>query len=310
MRACALAHPMAPSTLPKLPLCWLRALKARLMLASVLLERVERRSEQAILDLESSHIEQTAALLGQRVVLLQRMMRAAAERMPHAAATDADEAIRLLGARTAPMTTLDQLFVAEARGLVVVVLTMPVLGPRHRVVAVPGGTMRLNWHNLLDDLTVHSRDDRQQATTLLSDARGTIFAHPQAARLLAEAASEPLMAAAVARRVTQRRPVEPSAIVWRAGGHFTAIVGVPGPEWVLSRVVPDRQLLGGIDEDWLRAAGKIGELGAVLQRTLRERATGERHQRALMAQLDSVMAAAPIGIAITRHRQFELVSAE
>ncbi|MFN9745219.1 MAG: diguanylate cyclase [Betaproteobacteria bacterium] len=407
---------MAPSTLLKLPLSWLRTLKARLMLASVLviaasvlttasvlLERVERRSEQAVLDLESSHIEQTAALLGQRVVLLQRMMRAAAERMPEAAATDADEAIRFLGARTALMTTLDQLFVADTRGRVVavhdgqqgrktavdlagngflrgtldglpvvsepmrdpfngepvVVLTMPVLGHGHRVVAMLGGTMRLNRRNLLDDLTVHSRDDRQQATTLLTDARGTIVAHPQASRLLAEAASEPLMAAAVARWVTQGRPVEPSAIVWRAGGHFTAIVGVPGPDWVLFRVVPDRQLLGGIDEahheamalaagvavaggglilalltlllhplarlrerlarldveggvdeDWPRAAGEIGELGAVLQRALRERAAGERHQRALMAQLGSVMAAAPIGIAITRHRQFELISAE
>ncbi|MFM7506927.1 MAG: PDC sensor domain-containing protein, partial [Rubrivivax sp.] len=125
---------MAPSTLLKLPLSWLRTLKARLMLASVLviaasvlatasvlLERVERRSEQAVLDLESSHIEQTAALLGQRVVLLQRMMRAAAERMPHAAATDADEAIRFLGARTALLTTLDRLFVTDARGRVVAV---------------------------------------------------------------------------------------------------------------------------------------------------------------------------------------------
>ena len=36
MRACALAHPMAPSTLLKLPLSWLRTLKARLLLASVL----------------------------------------------------------------------------------------------------------------------------------------------------------------------------------------------------------------------------------------------------------------------------------
>ena len=406
---------MAPSTLLKLPLSWLRTLKARLLLASVLviaasvlttasvlLARVELRSEQAVLDLESSHIEQKAALLGQRVVMLQRMMRAAAERMPHAAASDAAEAIRFLEARMALTTTLDHLFVADAHGHVVavhdgqrgrtstvdlagsgflrrtldglpmvsepmpdpfggkpvVVLTMPVMGPGHRVVAVFGGTMRLDRRNLLDDLTFTPRDERQQATTLLTDARGTIVAHPQGARLLADAATEPMMAAAVARWVTQGRPVEPSAIVWRAEGQFIAIAGVPGPDWVLFRVVPDGQLLGGIEEaygeamawavgvavagggvilalltlllhplaqlrervrrldadggvdDWPRAAGEIGDLGAVLQRTLRERAAGEQQQRALMAQLGSVMAAAPIGIAITRHRQFELVSAE
>lgn len=407
---------MVPSTLLKLPLSWLRTLKVRLLLASVLviassvlttanvlLARVELRSEQAVLDLESSHIEQKAALLGQHMVMLQKMMRAAAERMPHAAATDADEAIRFLAARMALTTTLDHLFVADARGHVVavhdgqrgrtsrvdlagsgflrrtleglpmvsepmpdpfggqpvVVLTMPVLGPGHRVVAVFGGTMRLDQRNLLDELTFTPRGDRQQATTLLTDARGTIVAHPQGGRLLADAATEPMMAAAVARWVTQGRPVEPSAIVWRAEGQFVAIAGVPGPDWVLFRIVPDGQLLGGIqeayreamawaagvavagggvilalltplwhplarlrervrrldaddgvDDDWPRAAGEIGDLGAVPQRTLRERAAGERQQRALMAQLGSVMAAAPIGIAIARHRQFQRVSAE
>ncbi len=407
---------MLPSTLLKLPLGWLRTLKARLMFASVLviaasvlatasvlLHRVEARSEQAVVDLESSHIEQIAALLGQRVVMLQKMMRGAAERMPADAATDVDAAVRFLDARLALMATLDRVFVADRRGRIVavhdgrqgqpsdvdlsgseffqrtlaglptvsepmrdrfsgepvVVLTMPVLGPGQQVVAVFGGTLRLDRRNLLDDLTFNARDDQQRATTLLTDPRGTIVAHPQGTRLLAEVASEPLMATAVARWVEQGRPVEPTAIVWRADGHFIAVVGVPGPDWVMFRAVPDRQLLGDIekahheamawaagvalaggagilalltlllhplsrlrervrrldaegsvDDDWPRADGEIGDLGAVLQRALQERAAGERQQRALMARLGSVMAAAPIGIAITRHRHFELVSAE
>ena len=78
---------------------WLRTLKARLMLASVLviaasvlgatsglLHRVEQRSAEAVIDLEASHMEQLGAMVGQRVVMLQRMMRGAADRMPEAAA--------------------------------------------------------------------------------------------------------------------------------------------------------------------------------------------------------------------------------
>lgn len=89
------------SALSPYPLAWLRTLKARLMLASalviaasvlvsasVLLERVEQRSEQAVLDREASHVEQMAGMLGQRVVMLQKMMRGAAEQMPDAAYQD------------------------------------------------------------------------------------------------------------------------------------------------------------------------------------------------------------------------------
>jgi PAS domain S-box-containing protein len=171
-------------------------------------------------------------------------------------------------------------------------------------------------------------------------------------------ASEPLMAGAAARWVEQGRPVEPTAIVWRADGHFIALVGVPGADWVLFRAMHDSELLGGIDqahreamfwalgvalaggllilalltvllgpltrlrervrrldvdnslEAWPEADGEIGELGRVLRRALLDRAEGEQQQRALMRKMSSVMAAAPIGIAITRLRHFELVSAE
>jgi diguanylate cyclase (GGDEF)-like protein/PAS domain S-box-containing protein len=295
-------NPADPSTRP---LAWLRTLKARLMLASglviavsvfvtasVLLDRVEQRSEQAVLELESGHIEQMAAMLGQRVVLLQKMMRGAAEQMPGAAYRDPAAAATYLRARLALLQAFDQVFVADARGRViavhdghqarasaldisgtdyfartlegvpvvsapgagrfgsepVVVFTMPVIGPGQQVVAVFGGSMRLDRRNLLDDLTYHARDDQQRATSVLTDANGTVVAHPQRERLRADVAGEPLMAGAAARWVQQGRPVEPTAIVWRADGHFIAVVGVPGPDWVLFRAVPDSQLLGGIDQ--------------------------------------------------------------
>lgn len=406
---------MATPVSKRLPLAWLRTLKARLMLASalviaasvlatatMLLGRVEKRSEQAVLDLESGHMEQMAAMVSQRVVMLQKMMRGAADQLPEAARTDPAAAVEYLKSRLALLQALNTVFVADARGQVlavhdgqqarpvdmnlagrdyfqrtltgvpvvsgpirgrisheaVVMFTMPVIGPGQEVVAVFGGSMRLDQRNLLDDLTFNARDDLQRATTVLTDARGAIVAHPQRDRLMADVAGEPLMSGAAARWVEQGRPVEPSAIVWRADGHFIAVVGVPGADWVLFRAVPDSELLGGIDQAhreamvwavgvalaggllilalltvllgplsrlrervrrldveqhldaWPEADGEIGELGQVLKRALADRAEGEQHQRALMRQLSSVMAAAPIGIAITRLRHFELVSAE
>ncbi len=399
----------------------LGSLKVRLILACVLviaasvlattgllLERIERRSEQAVLDLESLHIEQMAAMVGQRVVTLQRMMRGAADHMPMAALADTGAAIDFLQQRLALLQSFEALYVVDRHGRVVashdgieghapvlnfsahdwfrrslgqgmpvvsaalrgpggpsnqqrsVMFSMPVLGPDRQVAGLFAGAMSLDARNLLDDLSYGAQDAEGRATTVVTDARGFVVAHPVRERLLGEIGSEPLMADVVGRWVTQGRPVEPTALVARGGGHFVTLVGVPGADWVLFRAVADGQLLGGLDEareeaawwaagvalaggllllallahllgpltrlrervrrlhdettgfdqGWPEAAGEIGELSRTLKRALQDRARGEHAQRALMRQMRSVMAAAPIGIAITRHRRFELVSAE
>jgi diguanylate cyclase (GGDEF)-like protein/PAS domain S-box-containing protein len=65
-----------------------------------------------------------------------------------------------------------------------------------------------------------------------------------------------------------------------------------------------------IDEGWPRAGGEIGELSRVLQQVMRERLQGERAKQTLVQQMSSVLAAAPIGIAFTSDRRFELAGAE
>jgi len=63
-------------------------------------------------------------------------------------------------------------------------------------------------------------------------------------------------------------------------------------------------------EDWPEASGEIGELMAVLRRVATERMNLEQHNARMLRQLQSVMAAAPLGILVTRERRFELVSPE
>ena len=65
-----------------------------------------------------------------------------------------------------------------------------------------------------------------------------------------------------------------------------------------------------LEDGWPEARGEIGELSHALRHALLEGASVTRAQEALMKRMHSIMAAAPIGIAFSRERRFELVSAE
>ena len=63
-------------------------------------------------------------------------------------------------------------------------------------------------------------------------------------------------------------------------------------------------------DGWPAAGGEIGELTHVLRHVTAERAQLEASNGDVIQRLQSVMAAAPVGIAFTREGQFELVSGE
>jgi diguanylate cyclase (GGDEF)-like protein/PAS domain S-box-containing protein len=60
---------------------------------------------------------------------------------------------------------------------------------------------------------------------------------------------------------------------------------------------------------WPVARGEIGRLAAVLRRSIEDRAAADADGRRLLAQLQAMMAHAPVGFAFTRERRFEMVSA-
>lgn len=61
---------------------------------------------------------------------------------------------------------------------------------------------------------------------------------------------------------------------------------------------------------WPDPGGEIGQLSRVLQRVLQERELAQQHNNGLLHKMHSLLVAAPIGIAFSRHRCFELVSTE
>jgi diguanylate cyclase (GGDEF)-like protein/PAS domain S-box-containing protein len=63
-------------------------------------------------------------------------------------------------------------------------------------------------------------------------------------------------------------------------------------------------------DGWPDPGGEIGQLSRVLQRVLQEREMAQQHNNGLLHKMHSLLVAAPIGIAFSRHRRFELVSTE
>ena len=65
-----------------------------------------------------------------------------------------------------------------------------------------------------------------------------------------------------------------------------------------------------VEANWPDLGGELGELSKVLQHVMRERQASQAAGQRLLAKMRAVMAKAPVGIAFTRSRRFELVSDE
>ncbi len=106
------------------------------------------------------------------------------------------------------------------------------------------------------------------------------------------------------------------ALAWAAG--LTVALACGMLAWLalllrpLSRLERRAEHLfdGSLDPQagWPRAGGEIGRLERVLRHVAAERAQLETFNHRVIQRLQSVMGAAPVGIAFTRDRRFELVS--
>ena len=244
----------------------------------------------------------------------------------------------------------------------VIILSHP-LRDASGLYGVIGGGLRLRSRDLLDDI-VDGAGDEKGELIVVTDISGRVLAHPQRSRIMGSIADEPRMAdgftAWLAMGGASGGAVEPSGILLRQAGQVLSVAGVPGPDWLVWRALPESELLAplhaargkalgwaaaivagasllvfaiigrllrplsllqyravnlfsatdDIHAGWPKAHGEIGELARVLRHVGAERAQLEQFNNQVLAKLDSVMAAAPMGIMFTRNLRFELVSAE
>lgn len=354
--------------------------------AWLVLGSAERRVEQTIRD---THLgaEATAQQLSGRVLTLQAAMVGAAAQWPADTEPDLAASSAYLASQSVLAGLFTRLLVATptrepayfsvvrhtdrlavsgpvrnpATGSAEVLLSAPLPLAAGHPPALLCGTLALQGANLLGDAArppaVAGADDIE---TIVTDAEGTILAHPDPAWLLRDVRDEPRLAAAAQRWHAQGRPLEPTPWTQRDNGRFVAMMAVPVAEWMVFRSASAAQLLGqpaasrrealllalvvalggalvisgatafmlrplgrleqrarrlldgdlGVGEQWPRARGEIGHLSDVIQHVLQQREASQQDNTALLTRLQAVMSHAPVGIAFTRERHFELVSAQ
>jgi diguanylate cyclase len=144
-------------------------------------------------------------------------------------------------------------------------IALPVLDPLGQTVGAVVGTLALRSSPLFSNLGgVHAQ---QHARTLVMDRQGVLLGHPEASRVLGQAADEPGMAAAYQRWADSGSPIDTLGVAQLSGGHMVTMAGIPGTDWMLVRLIPQEDVWQPVAKAqqtaWLATAG-VGLLSALL----------------------------------------------
>jgi len=135
-----------------------------------------------------------------------------------------------------------------------------------RVHGVIGGAMKLASRELLSDLVESTNGNAGDtgATVIVTDANGRILAHPEPRRLLGQLREEPGLREATEAWWASGAPVEPSGLSLPQAGQMVSNAGVPGPDWVVWRLLPEEALLAPLHQARREALQWAGALVLLL----------------------------------------------
>lgn len=132
---------------------------------------------------------------------------------------------------------------------------------------VLGGALRLVSRDLLGDVA-GTHDSEETSLTVVTDAQGHLLAHPMRRNLLQVMTSEPRLGEAHAHWVASGSPVEPAGLMLQQVGEVVSVAGVAGPDWLVWRAMPERELLEPLHaarrEALLAAAGLVALLSLLI----------------------------------------------
>lgn len=143
----------------------------------------------------------------------------------------------------------------------VVVFTHPLVTDG-RVYGVLGGVLQLGGRDLIGEII--DADTSAGALTVVADAHGHVLSHPVPQRLLQELTTEPRLERAFAQWAQSGEPVEPAGLLLEQPGELVSAAGVPGPDWMVWRALPERELLAPLHAARRQALRWAGALVAVL----------------------------------------------
>ncbi len=148
----------------------------------------------------------------------------------------------------------------------VVVFTHPLVDASGTVFGVLGGALRLASRDLLGDAD-HGEAEGDELK-VVTDSQGRLLTHPMRRQLLQPLSGEARLADAFAGWLHSGAPVEPSGLLLRQAGEVVTAAGVPGPDWVVWRAVPEAALLEPLHRARREALLWAGGLVAALSLTL------------------------------------------
>ncbi|MGD9832087.1 MAG: diguanylate cyclase [Piscinibacter sp.] len=124
----------------------------------------------------------------------------------------------------------------------VVMFTHPLVDGTGELYGVLGGALRLVSHDLLGE-SDHGAMEGDELK-VITDAQGRMITHPMHRQLLQPLSVETRLVDAFANWKRSGAPVEPSGLLLHQEGEVITLAGVPGPDWVVWRAVPESTLLG------------------------------------------------------------------
>ncbi len=245
-------------------------------MASLLNERVQQTVRQ--LEVAAEHMPEEAgldparlqAVLGQRPLLLAAF--------DSVFVVGADGRLRVIhderGFSTTELRVADRDYFREVMAHHAPAISAPVMGrvsgepivvfavPLQRggrVWGVLGGSIRLRSHVLLSGLTSPGNTAAEEATTagpemVLTDARGNIVWHPDQHLIGRPVSDEPRLLPPMTQWAQQGGPVEPKARVHRDSETLSTHAGLPRPEWLVWRLLPQQDVLLPLKQGRWRAA--------------------------------------------------------
>ena len=153
----------------------------------------------------------------------------------------------------------------KVTGQPLVVVAVPVIAADGTRRGVLTGIVRLQSHSLFSASGVHSRS--VSTVNMVVDRQGVVLAHPDPTQLLSVASANPGAAAAVQRWRDDGSPIDLEGKAALTDGHLVTTAGIPGSDWLLVRVTPEKVALqplqAAASAAW-HAAALAGALAALV----------------------------------------------
>lgn len=158
---------------------------------------------------------------------------------------------------------ISEVIYSRLDGATGIVFTQPIRN-ESGVYGMLAGSVRLSSRGLLDSMLTTQSGYTSSVTVVVTNAEGTILAHPDKSRVAQSLATEPSLKGAFQAWRESGAPIEPQGLLLGQAGEVVSIAGVPGPDWMVWRVRDEAQLLAPLRDARRHALIVAGALIVVL----------------------------------------------